>query len=97
MHPPTHTSNTHASPQCVQAGQITFEDFFMSDMNIMPMTIVGYEGLFGMGMMLCIMMPIAYFLPGQEGEGLHENTLHTFWVCVWVCVGVYNFGCEGHA
>ena len=64
----------------MQAGQITFEDFFMSDMNIMPMTIVGYEGMMGVILMLVVMMPIAYFLPGEEGQGLHENTLHTFWV-----------------
>ena len=66
--------------QCVQAAQITFEDFFMAELNIMPMKIVGYEGVFGMLFMVTIMMPMAYFLPGVEGEGLHEDTLHTLWV-----------------
>ena len=27
--------------QCVQAAQVTFEDFFMSDMDIAPLKIVG--------------------------------------------------------
>jgi hypothetical protein len=33
--------------QAVQAAQLTFEDFFMADMNMLPMKIVGFEGLFG--------------------------------------------------
>ncbi len=27
--------------------------------------------------MVLLLLPIAYFLPGQEGAGLHENTLET--------------------
>lgn len=26
------------------------------------------------------MMPVAYFMPGKDGEGLHEDTLRTLWV-----------------
>jgi hypothetical protein len=37
-----------------------------------PMKIVGFEGVFGTVLMVCVMMPIAYFLPGGEGTGLHE-------------------------
>lgn len=33
--------------QSVQAAQLTFEDFFMADLNIAPLKIVGYEGVFG--------------------------------------------------
>ena len=40
---------THAAVrmQCVQAAQITFEDYFMADLHIEPLKIVGYEGVFG--------------------------------------------------
>lgn len=72
------------APQAVQAAQLTFEDFFMSDLDIEPMKIVGFEGLFGVIGTLGIMAPIAYFLPGKEGEGIHENVLDTFAVGPWL-------------
>jgi hypothetical protein len=49
----------------------------MADLAMDPMKIVGFEGVFGTVLMVCVMMPIAYFLPGEEGTGLHENTLDT--------------------
>lgn len=49
----------------------------MADLNMDPMKIVGFEGLYGMLLMVFVMMPIAYFLPGKEGRGLHENSLDT--------------------
>eukprot|EP00798_Chlamydomonas_sp_ICE-L_P032201 gene32201-16749_t len=63
--------------QAVQAAQLTFEDFFMADMNIAPMKIVGFEGFFGTIFVLGIFMPIAYFSPGVEGEGFHEDIVDT--------------------
>ncbi|WIA30810.1 hypothetical protein OEZ86_000868 [Tetradesmus obliquus] len=63
--------------QAVQAAQLTFEDFFMADLAMDPMKIVGFEGLFGSFFMLAILLPLAYVLPGPEGLGLHENTLDT--------------------
>jgi hypothetical protein len=56
---------------------LTFEDFFMADLAMEPMKIVGFEGVFGSFFMICILLPIAYILPGPEGLGLHENTLDT--------------------
>jgi hypothetical protein len=63
--------------QAVQAAQLTFEDFFMADLAMEPLKIVGFEGVFGSFFMLCILLPLAYFLPGPEGLGLHEDTLDT--------------------
>ncbi|KAI8468404.1 MAG: hypothetical protein J3K34DRAFT_11376 [Monoraphidium minutum] len=63
--------------QAVQAAQLTFEDFFMADLDMDPMKIVGFEGVFGTLFMVFIMLPAAYFLPGPEGVGLHENSLDT--------------------
>ena len=61
--------------QAVQAAQLTFEDFFMADLDMAPLKIVGFEGVFGSAMMLGLLLPAAYFLPGPEGLGLHEDTL----------------------
>ena len=66
--------------QAVQAAQLTFEDFFMADLNIEPMRIVGFEGLFGTLITVGIMMPIAYFTSGVEGEGFHEDAIDTLTV-----------------
>ena len=66
--------------QAVQAAQITFEDFFMADLNIAPLKIVGYEGVFGAIAMIVVMLPIVQFLPGQDGSGIHEDTIDTLHV-----------------
>jgi hypothetical protein len=64
----------------VQAGQITFEDYFMADLSIAPLKIVGWEGVFGTLFMVVVVLPVIYFLPGVDGEGFHENTLETLHV-----------------
>lgn len=56
---------------------MTFEDFFMADLAMAPLKIVGFEGVFGSVMMLFVLLPAAYYLPGPEGYGLHENTWDT--------------------
>lgn len=49
----------------------------MADLAMEPLKIVGFEGIFGSLFMLCLLLPVAYYLPGPEGYGLHENTLDT--------------------
>ena len=66
--------------QAVQAAQITFEDYFMADLDIAPLKIVGWEGVFGTLIMLCVLLPAVYFVPGTEGNGFHENSLETLHV-----------------
>ena len=66
--------------QAVQAAQITFEDYFMADLNIAPLKIVGWEGVFGTLIMVCVLLPIVYFVPGTEGNGFHENSIETLHV-----------------
>lgn len=58
--------------QVVQALQIIGEEFLMSSVDLPPMVVVGYEGLFGVLMMLCVVFPVLYVLPGQDG-GSMEN------------------------
>lgn len=49
----------------------------MADLQIAPLKIVGYEGLYGAIIMIAIMLPIVQFLPGTDGGGLHEDTVET--------------------
>lgn len=63
--------------QAVQAAQLTFEDFFMSDLAIEPLKIVGYEGVFGALACGLVALPVAQLLPGADGQGVHEDTIDT--------------------
>ena len=51
-----------------------------ADLAIPPLKIVGYEGLFGSFFMLCLMLPLVQRLPGQDGQGIHEDSLDTLHV-----------------
>ncbi|KAJ5075224.1 hypothetical protein M0811_07577 [Anaeramoeba ignava] len=63
--------------QLVWAFQTIFEEQLLHDINATEWTIVGFEGMWGF--LFCIVfMIIAYFLPGKDGNGLHENTLDSF-------------------
>lgn len=64
--------------QAVQAAQITFEDFFMADLNIPPLKIVGFEGLYGALAMGLILLPTVQRLPGVDGQGVHEDSVDTW-------------------
>lgn len=49
-------------------------------MAVPPLKIVGYEGLFGFIAMALVLMPISQFLPGEDGQGVHENSLDTLYM-----------------
>lgn len=68
--------------QCVQAAQITFEDYFMADLHIEPLKIVGYEGVFGSLAMILVLLPLVSLVKGHDGDGLHENSLDTLHVSI---------------
>mmetsp|Transcript_11982 Transcript_11982/g.33708 ORF Transcript_11982/g.33708 Transcript_11982/m.33708 type:complete len:439 (+) Transcript_11982:115-1431(+) len=68
--------------QCVQAGQLTFEDYFLSKLDMLPMKIVGYEGVWGLALMVCFFLPVAQLIPGKDGQGLHEDTFDTLHMIV---------------
>lgn len=44
--------------QAVQAAQITVEDYVLSNIGMAPLTVVGWEGIWGSIFMLAILMPI---------------------------------------
>lgn len=51
-------------------------------MNISPLKIVGYEGLWGSAAMFCVLLPLVQHLPGADGGGIHEDSLDTLHVCL---------------
>lgn len=78
--------------QCVQAAQLTFEDYFMADLSVAPLKIVGVEGLFGSLLMLLVLLPLVSVLPGKDGFGLHEDTWDTIHVSV-IAHACLHHGC----
>jgi hypothetical protein len=66
-----------AAVQAIQAGQITLEDYFMADMGMHPLKVVGYEGLMGALLMVGVALPVLQVTPADEGSGLHEDTRAT--------------------
>ena len=74
-----------ACAQCVQAAQLTFEDYFMADLSVAPLKIVGVEGLFGSIIMIGFLLPLVSILPGKDGSGLHEDTWDTLHVRACPC------------
>lgn len=66
--------------QAVQAGQITFEDYFMADLAIAPLQIVGWEGVLGALFMAAVLLPVVSVLPGPDGGGIHEDSIDSLHV-----------------
>ena len=66
--------------QAVQAGQITFEDYFMASLNVAPLKIVGWEGVLGTGFMIVVLQPLVSLLPGKDGGGVHEDPIDSLHV-----------------
>ncbi|KAF4666520.1 hypothetical protein FOL47_004060 [Perkinsus chesapeaki] len=60
--------------QFIQALQVVTEEKFMKDMTIDPYCVVGMEGIWGTIYMVCIVLPILYYIPGDDA-GSSENTL----------------------
>ena len=63
-----------ALSQAVQAGQLTFEEHFMANLDINPLLLVGMEGVYGTALLAVLVLPVAYFIPGKDAGSL-ENTL----------------------
>ena len=77
-HPVVHLHGGSCAPkEFWLAPQVTFEDYFMTDLDIPPAKIVGYEGLIGTLLMVGVVLPIVAFIPGEDGNGLHEDSIET--------------------
>lgn len=66
--------------QIIQASQTVIEEHLLQGIEIDSDFIVGCEGLWGLIYTGCIFMPIAQFVPGEEGSSLHEDTIDSFYM-----------------
>jgi len=67
--------------QLVQAGQIVTEEFILKDINMPALEIVGWEGIWGLVMMVLIACPFAFICPGDDPSplgGSLENIFDSF-------------------
>ena len=58
--------------------KISYEEYFVQKKHYHPIMICGIEGLWETFVCGFICLPIVYYLPGEEGNGIREDTLDTF-------------------
>jgi drug/metabolite transporter (DMT)-like permease len=63
--------------QAMSAAQLTFEDYFMSALEMDDAFVVGWEGLWGT-VLTTIILCVANYLPGNDVGGRMENTWDSF-------------------
>jgi len=83
--------------QVVQAAQVIAEEWLMKDVDLPPMQIIGFEGMWGIILMIVIVYPLRYVLPGSD-LGHQEDPFDTAAMLynsgmLQVCVLVYLFSC----
>ena len=58
--------------------RISYEEYFTQVKKYHPVMICGLEGTWTFIMTAVVLMPIVQFIPGKEGNGVHEDSLDTF-------------------
>lgn len=83
--------------------QMVIEEVLLKTRSVPPPQLVGMEGIFGMLMMGAVVLPAVYYIPGPEGQGIHENVLDAFvmlgnngWLlafvlCFFFSIAFFNF------
>jgi len=66
----------------VMACQLVLEETFMQGEELPPLVVVGMEGFWGTLIMLVVIYPIAYMIPGND-HGSYENFFES-------CIGLWN-------
>ncbi|OHT09418.1 hypothetical protein TRFO_21646 [Tritrichomonas foetus] len=57
--------------------KLSYEQYFSQDIKLNPTLVVGLEGSLSTLMEFLIVLPIVHFLPGEEGNGIHEDFFDT--------------------
>jgi len=63
--------------QVVQAAQVIAEEYLMKDVDLPAMQVVGWEGFWGTLMMLFVVYPLLWVVPGDD-HGHAEDVVDTF-------------------
>ncbi|KAM7453658.1 hypothetical protein BLSTO_05593 [Blastocystis sp. subtype 1] len=67
--------------QGIQALQTVIEEHLLQGIEAPANMVVGMEGVWGFVLTAFVALPIAYFLPGEEGSGLHEDFIDSLYLC----------------
>merc|ERR1712039_713225 len=83
--------------QVTQAAQVIAEEWLMKDVDLPSVQIIGFEGLWGLVMMVLVVYPVLWFLPGSDG-GHVEDPVDTFVMVsnsgpLMCCVITYLISC----
>ncbi len=54
---------------CLTVALPLLQDYFLSEVKVEPLMVVGFEGLFGV-IAMALILAVVQFLPGQEGTGM---------------------------
>ena len=63
--------------QLFQAAQVVSEEYLLKDIDLTAVEIIGYEGLWGVLMMVVVVFPVLWLLPGRD-HGHAEDMVDTF-------------------
>jgi len=65
--------------QLCNAAQVVVEETFVKGRGLPPLQIVGMEGFFGIVLMVCLVMPICFLIPGSQPSyfefGSYDNSV----------------------
>ncbi|XP_078372206.1 solute carrier family 35 member F6-like isoform X2 [Oculina patagonica] len=61
--------------QCFSATQMVVEEFFLKKRKFHPLQVVGVEGFFGIIFMSFLVLPVLYYIPGDQNHHSYENSL----------------------
>jgi len=62
--------------QVFSGGQVITEEKLLKGLQVPPLILVGYEGIWGMIVCLLLVIPVTYMIPGSDA-GSYENTYDT--------------------
>ncbi|XP_067138680.1 solute carrier family 35 member F6-like [Centruroides vittatus] len=61
--------------QVFSAIQMIVEEIFLKSRNFHPLQVVGMEGFYGFIITSLVVLPILYFIPGNQVGGVYENSI----------------------
>eukprot|EP00929_Paragymnodinium_shiwhaense_P001042 TRINITY_DN101268_c0_g1_i1.p1 TRINITY_DN101268_c0_g1~~TRINITY_DN101268_c0_g1_i1.p1 ORF type:complete len:412 (-),score=102.72 TRINITY_DN101268_c0_g1_i1:57-1292(-) len=83
--------------QIVAAAQMVCEEWLLDDLDLPGMEIIGFEGMWGIIIMLAIVFPVVSYLPGSDNGHLedvpeaYQMVLHN--PALWSLQLLYTFSC----
>lgn len=89
--------------QFANAVQFIVEEIFLKKHNFPPLLVVGAEGCWGIVLMISIVLPVLYYVPGPGGLPHYENALDAAVIignnhlllglvlAYWLSIAFYNF------